>query len=269
MAEVPQPSISLKSFACPHCGAHADQSWHALLSAPVRTISRLPYLPAAEVAAKARQNLEARGISDEERMRIERVSEWADKMGTGAPFLDSVPDVTSHSALCNVFVSSCFTCQKLAVWVHDAVIYPAKLAGPIPNQDLPENLQADYEEARKIVNLSPRGAAALLRLTVQKLCVELGEKGKNIDDDIAALVAKGLDPLIQQALDVVRVIGNQAVHPGLMDLRDDRDTALVLFDLVNDIAAHMISRPKRTQATYAKLPQSARDAIEKRDGKGK
>ncbi|WP_424033423.1 DUF4145 domain-containing protein [Methylocella sp.] len=49
---------------------------------------------------------------------------------------------------------------------------------------------------------------------MQKLCVELGEKGKNIDDDIANLVKKGLSPELQQALDILRVIGNEAVHHG-------------------------------------------------------
>ena len=40
-------------------------------------------------------------------------------------------------------------------------------------------------------------------------CGHLGESGKNINDDIAALVKKGLNLMIQQSLDVVRVIGNE------------------------------------------------------------
>lgn len=132
--------------------------------------------------------------------------------------------------------------------MHDRLIYPPTLAGPQPHSDLPPALAADFEEARRIVDLSPRGAAALLRLLVQKLCIELGEKGQRIDDDIASLVTKGLDESVQQALDAVRVIGNEAVHPGQMDLRDDRDTAIVLFDLVNDITAQTITRRRRAQA---------------------
>jgi Domain of unknown function (DUF4145) len=49
---------------------------------------------------------------------------------------------------------------------------------------------------------------------------------------VASLVRKGLSPVVQQALDAVRVIGNEAVHPETLDLKDDRDTATTLFGLV-------------------------------------
>ena len=126
-------------------------------------------------------------------------------------------------------------------------------------------MRADYDEASTILDLSPRGAVALLRLGIQKLCKHLGEKGKNIDDDIKALVKKGLDVRVQRALDVVRVIGNNAVHPGQIDLRDDRATAERLFGLVNLISEKTITEPKNVEQMYDSLPESARKAIEKRD----
>ena len=58
---------------------------------------------------------------------------------------------------------------------------------------------------------------------------------------------KGLPPKIQQALDIVRVIGNNAVHPGQIDLRDDRSTAMRLFELVNLIAEVMITQQKEVE----------------------
>ncbi|MFN7599434.1 MAG: DUF4145 domain-containing protein [Cereibacter sp.] len=76
-----------------------------------------------------------------------------------------------------------------------------------------EDIRRDYDEASTILDLSPRGAAALIRLGIQKLCKELGQAGKNINDDIGALVKDGLDVRVLQALDAVRVIGNSAVHP--------------------------------------------------------
>ncbi|HZR18431.1 MAG TPA: DUF4145 domain-containing protein [Verrucomicrobiae bacterium] len=155
----------------------------------------------------------------------------------------------------------------MAVWVHNQLLFPLNKVGPLPNQELPPEIISDFEEARGIVTASPRGAAALLRLSIQKLCKHLGESGKNIDGDIASLVKKGLNPTIQQALDIVRVIGNEAVHPGAMDLRDDRDIALHLFELVNGIADQMISHPKKVTELYAKLPEAKRKAIAARDRK--
>jgi hypothetical protein len=152
------------------------------------------------------------------------------------------------------------------VWVHDRLLFPAIKSGVLPNPDLPDDALRDFQEAREIVNSSPRGAAALLRL-VCRLCKHLGEQGKNIDDDIASLVKKRLDPLVQKSLDIVRVIGNETVHPGVLDLRDDRDTALRLFELINSIADQMISHPKNVTDLYEKLPENKRKRIEERDGK--
>lgn len=133
------------------------------------------------------------------------------------------------------------------------------------HNDLPQDCHADYEEARDIVSRSPRGAVALLRLCLQKLMPHLGQKGKNINEDIKALVANGLPPMVQQALDVCRVVGNNAVHPGELDIHDTPVIAHQLFRMINFIVADRISRPKEIEALYAQLPQGAIEAIEKRD----
>jgi hypothetical protein len=62
------------------------------------------------------------------------------------------------------------------------------------------------------------------------------------------------------------VIGNNAVHPGQIDLRDDKATAIKLFNLVNLIVEAMIATPKHIEQMYEKLPSGALKAIEKRDG---
>ena len=146
------------------------------------------------------------------------------------------------------------------------MVYPRVLTAPAPNVDLSEDIKLDFEEARAILNDSPRGAAALLRLAIQKVCKELGQAGKNVNDDIAALVKQGLPVQVQQSLDIIRVVGNNAVHPGQIDLRDDVETANKLFGLVNLIAEIMISQPKHVENLYqAIVPEEQRKAIEERD----
>lgn len=162
--------------------------------------------------------------------------------------------------------SECARCNKHVLWIGKIMLYPISSIAPIPHDDLPENVIKDFNEARNIVGLSPRGATALLRLALQKLMVSLGEKGENINEDIRQLVAKGLPVQIQQALDTVRVVGNNAVHPGQMDLTDDTSTALALFGLLNLIVETMITQPKRIAEMYSSLPQPSLDAIKKRDG---
>ena len=115
-------------------------------------------------------------------------------------------------------------------------------------------------------SLSPRGSAALLRLAIQHLTKELGGKGKDINVDIAALVSNGLPERVQKALDIVRVTGNQAVPPGQIDT-DDPKVVGELFVLINLIAEYMITMPNKISTIYSQLPESAREAIEKRDGK--
>ena len=115
---------------------------------------------------------------------------------------------------------------------------------------------------------SPRGAAALLRLAIQKLCKYLGESGENINIDIKELVKKGLPQKLQQALDSLRVIGNNAVHPGQIDIKDDIDTAHKLFVFINVICDNQITQPKTIDEFYkTKIPENLRNAIDKRDGK--
>lgn len=167
----------------------------------------------------------------------------------------------------NFGICRCTRCGEFSFWVNQEMVFPKALTSPLPNLDLPDDIKADYEEARAILSGSPRGAVALLRLSIQKLCRHLGEPGKNINDDIASLVKKGLSPKVQQALDIVRVVGNNAVHPGQIDLKDNKDVANSLFGLINLIVDVMITQPKHVEELYQTVvPEPQREAIKKRDG---
>ena len=83
---------------------------------------------------------------------------------------------------------------------------------------------------------------------------------KKIDDDIAFLVQNGLSKQIQSALDIVRVVGNNSVHPGELSNDDIQDSAITLFELVNLIVENQITQPKKIDEMYTNLvPESIRE----------
>ena len=170
---------------------------------------------------------------------------------------------------CELKIARCHSCGKKIVWIDidNEYIYPNIVAEEV-NPDLPESVKQLYNEAGLIYNLSPRAACALLRLAIEKLCYELGETADKINDNIAALVKKGLSPKVQKALDLVRVVGNNAVHPGKIAFDvDDITTAKSLMRLVNMIGQIMITDPKDIDNMYSQLPESTKKSIERRDGK--
>ncbi len=159
----------------------------------------------------------------------------------------------------------CEHCSKFSLWVGMRMVYPNRGNAPVANEDMPGDVRLDYEEAAAIAALSPKAASALLRLAIQKLCIHLGEPGKNINDDIGGLVKKGLPEIVQRSLDIVRVVGNNAVHPGQIDV-DDQSVVNNLFGLINLIVESMISTPKKVAELYSALPKTSLDGIAKRDG---
>ena len=179
------------------------------------------------------------------------------------------------------YLCRCISCGRASIWEELAgpnmhvrsgkgtMLHPQAMTAPASHPDLPEQCVRDYSEARMIAQCSPRGAAALLRLCIQKLCAELGQSGANINSDIAKLAKTGLPPQIIQALDIVRVVGNNAVHPGVMTPEDHAEQVNTLFELINLIVEQMISQPKRVNSMFASLPKSALEAIAKRDAKPK
>lgn len=252
------PSASETAFNCPHCGAFANQSWYSVHADAAR-YGQIPVLIAADDVEKI----------DLSKLRADQAAEILErrrKAATGRPFLHPA-SVSRDYDVGNIHIAKCFNCEEITIWIYGKLAYPLVGGAPFPNPDLSADVSRDYNEAGSILDLSPRGAAALLRLAIQKLCKELGGSGENINKDIAALVEKGLDVRVQQALDIVRVIGNNAVHPGQIDLKDDRFTAEKLFVLVNLIADIMISQPRHVQSMFDGLPEGARKAIEKRDSK--
>ena len=100
----------------------------------------------------------------------------------------------NHSTYSFIYTAECARCRKKSYWLNEEksifadikrnqelpqetvagkMIFPALSNAPLPHQSIPENCRKDFIEAREIFNTSPRASAALLRLSLQKLCQHL------------------------------------------------------------------------------------------------
>lgn len=193
---------------------------------------------------------------------------WSYVTASGSyKFYDSLSDISYFSLLLqdSYTISQCQHCNKESIWLEEKMIYPKVMIVSEPNEDLSQEIKKDYIEAASILNDSPRASAALLRLALQKLCKELGGKGENVNDDIGNLVKEGLNPLVQKSLDSLRITGNNAVHPGEINLEEDPSKVVKLFELINFIADKMMTEPKKVESFYDNLPENKRKQVEVRD----
>lgn len=172
----------------------------------------------------------------------------------------------------NLRSALCSCCHKFSLWTNEIMLIPSSSTIEMPNEDMPQSVQELYNEARDIVNKSPRGAVALLRLALDKLCDEIRPdcKTKSINDKIGALVANGLSKRLQQSFDFVRVTGNDAVHDlGSINVQDNPEIATTLFRLLNLIVEEIITENKQIDKLYNLIPENLRDSIEDRNNKAK
>ena len=242
------PKYGNKRFQCPHCNTVASQEWFTADSISNKSMEvvnhlYLNYRPSIDSSSQEQVANFLRIINDNFKKS----------------FYNFVPIGFS--------ITTCSSCANFTLWVHDKIVFPKKTTLPPPNDDLNEDIKALYLEASSILIDSPKGSTALLRLALQKLLKQVGKSGKNINDDIKALVADGMSPKIQQALDLLRVIGNNAVHPGQINLEDNAEIAQKLFGILNFIAEELITKPKELERLYADLiPPETQNHIKQRDG---
>lgn len=168
--------------------------------------------------------------------------------------------------------AKCQGCSGSSYWLksedEEFVLFPRSVVDlPKPNSDMPSSIKQIYNEAALVLENSPRASAALSRLAIDLLTKELEPSGKDLNKRIGILVENGLSTRIQKGLDSIRVIGNNAVHPGEIDITDNKDIALSLLKFLNIIVDNQITQPKEIDDIYSSLPTGALEAIEKRDSK--
>ncbi len=165
--------------------------------------------------------------------------------------------------------SICSKCKKSAIWSgRGKMLVPIRGTAPLAAENMPEDVKEIFEEARQVQPFSPRGAAALLRVCLEKLCAHLGEGKGTLNEKIKRLKEKGLPEKVIQSLDIIRINANEGgSHAGLIDLTGEDNTEIVdkLFFLVNFIVEKTITEPKEIENAFERLPSNKKDGIANRD----
>ena len=86
--------------------------------------------------------------------------------------------------MANLHISNCHSCNGFSLWVGGLLVFPTRI------DKTPELVEEDLEEAAAILNKFPRGAAALMRVCIQKLVPLLEDNGKELNQRVSSLVAK-------------------------------------------------------------------------------
>jgi|GEM_PF-53865 len=274
------PSVYLNKFNCPRCAAYSRQSWQNVY---VENTSDTPK-PWRSTFGK-----------DKAEVALEKIKSIQDGTFEGAPLYyetddefydlcirEKSPIVTDSMkehyviAVDNLFISQCDACSMCAVWVGGDLLIPNFSHDITAPDDLQEKAREYFLEAVSIKSKSPRAAAAMLRLCIEELCVDLcikkglfdpNAKKPTLDDMIGLLEQEGLNSRVINALDIVRVIGNDAIHGGKINLNDDTNIVASLFKIIDMICTQMIVEPRQEQELYEILPASKKVGIAQRKAK--
>jgi len=236
------PEYGESKFNCPNCGAFSHQQWLEIIDEHSQMGSSI------ELSNFLRKLMNEVYYPEEEEEL----------------FSSSINGFLTNNY---VAISLCYQCKETGIWINGNMVYPLPTPIPSPNQDMPDDVKKLYEEARKVSTLSPMASTAMLRLALEKLLPQIGADKGNIDSMIGQLVSNGLPKEVEKALDSLRVIGNEAVHPGTIDINDNADMAFALFKLLNFVVDRMITQLKEIDEIYELLPEGKRKGIEKRNAR--
>ncbi len=167
--------------------------------------------------------------------------------------------------------SLCVACGRASVWRGDSLLYPSGSTVDVPHPDMPAQASELYLEARAVLPVSRRAAAALARASLEALLRELDSQsaGKRLDDLVAELRTR-VGETLWQLLTALRVVGNDALHSESGDLvvlflNGDRDVAVEpLFGAINEIVEQVITQPKTARELYKMIPEGKRATAEKK-----
>ena len=213
-----EPQFGVESFSCPHCNVVAHQDWFSLFLKP-ENANDVDFLTPETVTVRTLVQ------GKNEWNDIKEIDEFVERLKKNeVTYVYQKHSQSVNAKMANLHVSGCHSCNGFALWVGDRLVFPYNV------ETTPDLIQEDFEEAAAILNQSPRGATALMRVCIQKLVPLLKQDGKYLNDYISSLVRKALEVEIQQSMEVLQVLRNESGQPRSLETHEDKEMALRFFD---------------------------------------
>ena len=175
----------------------------------------------------------------------------------------------SKGILGGLSLSICYHCGKKVLWHNENMLLPRQMTVPEPSEDVPQKIKKIYIEAGKVLIDSARASGALMRLALEQLLQEINKNDLKLNENVKKLMEIGVPDQLIKALTILRVNGNDIMHTGEIKILQKKEDVLYLFELFNMIVEELITRPKRLNESYGKIPETIRKQIEDDANKNK
>ena len=223
-----EPQLGRESFSCPHCSAVAHHDWYSLFLKP-ENANELDVLTPETVTV--RTLVQGKGEWND----IKEVDQFVERLKKNeVTYVYQKHSQSVKVKMANLHVSNCHSCNGFALWVRGRLVFPWNVEKKL------EFVEEDFADAAAILNKSPREATALMRVCIQKLVPLLKQDGNYLNDYMSSLVRKGLEVEIQQAMEVLQVLRNEAGQPTKLETQEDKEMALRFFDSLKAVLERRI-----------------------------
>lgn len=175
--------------------------------------------------------------------------------------------------------SRCYSCNNYSIWLDQQLAFPdprLSLDEPVsePHEDMPADAAALFNEAVAVLPFSRRAATALSRASMERLVRTLDPEcppRTRLDERLVRLEGRVSSPTMQ-LLNVLRHAGNTALHGGqdgdesvTIYMNEDRGAIVeTFFHAINALVDELVTRPRLSDALYNELPESVREAYERK-----
>ena len=159
------------------------------------------------------------------------------------------------------YVVKCKTCHDISLFLdweyseNPGLLSEASLLFPLLKQfseNIPEEIRKTYNEARKIINISPDAFSVLIRKSLEYLCHDQGVTGKNLKNMLNKLAEKGTIPkTLSQMTDAIRLVGNIGAHAS--EFHFGKEEAKLLDEFFIAIVEYVYIAPTKIEKLQTRI----------------